>query len=110
MPGCRTFPPPAGVLTPLFSCAGFTPATDANADPSGFCSRAVDRLIARAEATQAQNPAAATELWQRAERAILAQAPVVPLYNADDVTRSSRIGSATSRTTRYRACFSTSSG
>jgi YVTN family beta-propeller protein len=87
------FPSPAGFLTPLFSCAAFAPATNDNSDPSGFCDPAVDRLLAQAESTQAQNPAAAIALWQQAERAILAQAPLVPLYNPRNVTFvSKRVG------------------
>jgi YVTN family beta-propeller protein len=90
VPWLSDFPSPAGFLTPLFSCAAYTPATATNADPSGFCNPAVDRLLSQAQATQAENPAAATALWQRAERAILAQAPVVPLYNARNVAFVSR--------------------
>jgi YVTN family beta-propeller protein len=81
------FPSDVGFLPPAFSCAAYAngnPAT--NQDPSGFCDRRVDRLLAAAEAAQTTNPALAPTLWQQAERAILALAPVVPTYNPDDVS------------------------
>jgi YVTN family beta-propeller protein len=71
------FPSVIGFLPPLFSC------TQNNA--SEFCDRAVDRLFAVAEAAQAQNPGAAPALWQKAERAVLAQAPIVPTDNPENV-------------------------
>jgi peptide/nickel transport system substrate-binding protein len=37
--------------------------------------------MARASAAQVQDPAAATTLWQGVEMALLAQAPLVPVYN-----------------------------
>jgi len=79
------FPSDAGFLPPLFSCASFSENPQANGDPSEFCDPVVDRLFAKAEAAQAENPAAASGLWQAAERAILAQAPLVPTYNQENV-------------------------
>jgi peptide/nickel transport system substrate-binding protein len=52
---------------------------------SKFCDRSIDAQMARAAATQVQDPAAASTLWQEAERSILAQAPVVPTYNPNIV-------------------------
>jgi peptide/nickel transport system substrate-binding protein len=48
---------------------------------AAFCDRSIDAQIDRATAVQAQAPPAATLLWQRIEREILAQAPVVPTSN-----------------------------
>ncbi len=88
------FPSDGGYLPPEFSCASFVAASPRSSqDPSEFCDRTVDRLFSRALAAQAANPAAAAALWQRAERAILAQAPVVPTYNQQDVSFvSKRVG------------------
>ncbi len=71
------YPSDAGFLPPVFSCD--------TANASEFCSHAVDRLFARAEAAQAENPAAAPALWQQAERAILLQAAIVPTDNSKNV-------------------------
>ena len=84
------FPSAAGFLPPQFSCAAFSPNPKRNQDPSEFCDHTVDRLLAAATAAQAQNPAAAPALWNRAERAILEQAPLVPGYTQEDVTFLSR--------------------
>ena len=79
------FPSDAGFLPPLFSCASFSTDLRRNGDPSEFCDHAVDRLFARAQAVQAENPGAAPPLWQAAERAILRQAPLVPTFNPEAV-------------------------
>jgi peptide/nickel transport system substrate-binding protein len=79
------FPSAAAFLPPLFSCGAFVPANPQNTNVSEFCDPAVDHLFSHAELVQSTNPAAATALWQRAERAILAQAPAVPLYNQENV-------------------------
>ncbi len=88
------FPSDAGFLPPQFSCASYVPANPhENANASEFCNRSVDRLLSEALAAQSANPAAASELWARAERAILAQAPIVPTYNQQDVSFvSKRVG------------------
>jgi ABC-type transport system substrate-binding protein len=46
----------------------------------------VDRLLAAATNADAENPTGAPARWQRAERAILALAPVVPMYNLQVAT------------------------
>jgi ABC-type transport system substrate-binding protein/class 3 adenylate cyclase/streptogramin lyase len=81
------FPSDAGFLPPLFSSDAFVPDNpNASDDPSGFNDPAVDRLMTHAEAVQAEEPSAAASLWQAAERAILEQAPAVPMYNQEQAT------------------------
>ena len=41
--------------------------------------------MARAAAVQAQDPPSAVALWQQVEGEILAQAPMVPTYNRQEV-------------------------
>lgn len=80
------FPSDVGFLPPEFSCAAFANGDpQLNQDPSGLCDPTVDRLLAEATAAQASNPAAAPALWQKAERAILALAPIVPTDNSQNV-------------------------
>src|SRR4029078_4469285 len=72
--------PSAGSFLPtLFSCRRVF-------NPSQFCAPSIDALFAAAEDAQAQNPGAATALWQKAERRLLAQAPLVPADNGKTVT------------------------
>jgi peptide/nickel transport system substrate-binding protein len=80
------FPSVASFLRPLFLCASFVPAQPrATTNASQFCDPAIDRQLAHAAAVQARDAPAATALWQRAERAILARAPIVPTANSLDV-------------------------
>jgi peptide/nickel transport system substrate-binding protein len=72
------YPSAAGFIPPLLSCAAFMPASPRNANLSEFCNPSIDAQMARAKVLQAQNPPAATLLWQRIERELLAQAPLVP--------------------------------
>jgi peptide/nickel transport system substrate-binding protein len=61
---------------------GFIPAMFRCADPNNlgdFCDLSIDAQMGRAQ--QAQDPWSATLLWQRIEREILAEAPVVPASN-----------------------------
>jgi peptide/nickel transport system substrate-binding protein len=71
------YPSPGGFLPPLFSCG--------SNNASEFCNPEIDRRFAAALKAQAQNPGAAPALWQGAERAVLAQAPVVPADNPKNV-------------------------
>jgi len=79
------FPSAAGFLPPQFSCDSFSEDPQQNSNLSEFCDPAIDRLFAKARAVQAQNPAAAAAFWQRAERALLRQAPLVPTFNPANV-------------------------
>ena len=80
------YPSPAGFLPLLFTCASFVPANGpANVNFAEFCDPAVDRQLRAAAALQAQNPAAATVAWQKAERTILELAPIVPMDNTRNV-------------------------
>jgi peptide/nickel transport system substrate-binding protein len=80
------FPSESSFISQLFSCASFVPGNrDVTTDPSGFCSRSIDRQIDHAKSVQAQDPPAAHALWRQIEREILAQAPMVPTYNRKNV-------------------------
>jgi peptide/nickel transport system substrate-binding protein len=72
------FPEPGGFLRSLVSCG-----SDVRRDPGGlnlsrFCDRRLDGAITRAQAAGL----AAGSAWQRLERRVAAQAPVVPLVDA----------------------------
>ena len=75
------------------TCTSFTPDSRDNSNYSEFCDPAIDRQIGKALALEANNPPAAASLWQRVDRAVVDQAPVIPLDNpkAVDVV-SKRVG------------------
>jgi peptide/nickel transport system substrate-binding protein len=50
-------------------------------DPSRFCDRRTDRLIARALRTETTDQIRANAIWTQAERRIVDQAAAVPLFN-----------------------------
>jgi YVTN family beta-propeller protein len=79
------FPSVASFIPPLLTCKAFVPALPGQTNLAEFCDRSIDAQIARAAAAQAQDPAAATVLWQKVERSLLAQAPLVPAYNRRNV-------------------------
>ena len=80
------YPSAAAFIPPLLSCDAFKPASPVqNTNYSGFCDHSIDAQMIHAAALQVDDPAAATKLWQRVERSILAQAPLLPVYNRSDV-------------------------
>jgi peptide/nickel transport system substrate-binding protein len=64
------YPSAATWIPPQYGCAG---------NQSGFCDRAVDRLIEKAVALQARDPSAANALWARIDRMLTDRAPFVHL-------------------------------
>jgi YVTN family beta-propeller protein len=80
MPWLADYPAPSTFLR-NFSCEGLIRGSRANRNPSQFCDRRAERLMAAAGRVQAIEPSAADSLWARAERRIVDQAPAVPAYN-----------------------------
>jgi peptide/nickel transport system substrate-binding protein len=76
----RPDPSPLGLLGGL-SCDSFIPndATGANFNSPEFCDPAVGRLLAQARDKRSSDPAAATALWTRVDRALVDKAPIIPL-------------------------------
>jgi peptide/nickel transport system substrate-binding protein len=59
-------------------------------DPSRFCDRHTDRLIARALQTETTDQIRANALWTQAQRRIVDQAAAVPLFNPNAIELVSR--------------------
>jgi ABC-type transport system substrate-binding protein len=68
-----------GFFDGTFQCGGYTPASASNLNPSGYCSRATDRLIAQAKQAQASAPASANAVWARVDRSIVDASPWIPV-------------------------------
>ena len=87
------FPSVSGFLPPILSCDAFVPASPLNQNLAEFCNPAIDTKMIRATELQAQDPPAATLLWQEAENDLLAHAPVVPILNRRNIDfLSERVG------------------
>jgi peptide/nickel transport system substrate-binding protein len=80
LPWIADYPAPSTFLD-LFKCTSIVRNDPVNLNPSLFCDRELDRLMAQAGRLQTVDPAAADELWAEAERRIVDQAPVVTAYN-----------------------------
>ena len=82
------------MIQPTFGCAGFVPGSpELTSNPSEFCDPHIDAEMEQAAALQAQDSSAANVLWQRIERELLAQAPMVPTTNRRNVDFvSARVG------------------
>jgi YVTN family beta-propeller protein len=88
------YPSDLSFLHEEFSCSTFVPANpQLSNSPSEFCNRSIDAQMEQAAAVQATDPPAATQVWQKIEREILAQAPVVPAFNPRNIDLlSKRVG------------------
>ena len=76
------FPSAEGFLRPLASCGAYVPTSpEATTNLAGFCDPSIDAQMDSALATQVQDPAEASAQWQHVEDAILAQGPIVPVFN-----------------------------
>jgi peptide/nickel transport system substrate-binding protein len=75
------------------SCAASNGDPQTNSNSSELCNRSVDAEIEHASQAQTLDPPAATLLWQKLERRLLALAPMVPTYNGRAVVfLSKRVG------------------
>ena len=79
------YPSAAAFIPPLLSCAAFVPASPGQNNWSGFCDHSIDAQMRHAAAVQVNDPTAAIKLWRGVERSILAQAPLLPVYNRSAV-------------------------
>ena len=68
-----------------FACASIRSGTPININPSQFCDPTMDRLTAEAKQLQVTDPIRAQDLWARAERRLVDQAPLVAAYNSSHV-------------------------
>ena len=70
------YPAPSDFFTPLLTCGSFQVANRAK-----FCDPGIDAETQRARRLQFTNPRAANRQWAKIERAIMRQAPWVPMIN-----------------------------
>jgi YVTN family beta-propeller protein len=85
------YPSPGEFLAYFLSCANYHPNDPARTTNSGgFCDARFDRLVGQAETLQLTDPAAAQDIWARADRLAVDQAAWVPLANTGDAELLSR--------------------
>ena len=76
----QDYPAASDFLNVLLSCASFTPGSDSSINISGFCNKPIDGQIQDALLTEQTGLEAANAKWAQVDRAVMAQAPVVPLF------------------------------
>jgi peptide/nickel transport system substrate-binding protein len=76
----QDYPSPSNFLQVLFSCASFTPGSDASVNISGFCEESIDGMMAEAQAASVADPAKAAEIWTKVDKAVTDAAPVAVLF------------------------------
>jgi YVTN family beta-propeller protein len=87
------FPDARDFIDPLLTCRSFLPGNPDNLNTAEFCDPRIDRLAALALSAESDDPGAATARWAAIDRALVDQAPWVPLYNPRDLSvLSPRIG------------------
>jgi len=84
------YPAASAYLNVFLSCSAFKPGSATNQNWSEFCDRRIDAWIQRALVLQATDPYRANQLWARVDRAIVDQAPLVPLFSLRQVDFVSR--------------------
>ena len=82
----QDYPTPSNFIEPLLTCRSFVPRSQKNLNIAEFCDPTIDAQVARADALQARDPAAAGQLWSRIDHELVDRAPWVPLYNPKTLT------------------------
>ncbi len=81
------------MIVGTFTCPDFSSTFPYYGYPADFCSPPLDADITKAEALEASDPLAATQLWAQIDRHIVDAAPAVMAFNPTDVTFvSARVG------------------
>lgn len=76
----QDYPSPSNFLQVLFSCASFTPGSDASVNISGFCDESIDQMMAEAQAASIEDPERAAEIWTAVDKAVTDAAPAAVLF------------------------------
>lgn len=89
----QDYPAASDFLNVLASCASFRPGSDSSINISGFCDKDIDAQMQQALVTGRTDQAAADEQWATIDQAVMAKAPVAPLFTPKIVDfTSKRVG------------------
>ncbi|MFT8896319.1 MAG: ABC transporter substrate-binding protein [Acetobacter sp.] len=100
------YPSASSFLRTLFSCATFIPHSSNSINASQFCDPKLDALMDKAAEVSLTDQKAGDALWAEASRALMAQAPAVPLDQTRRVALTSSRVHGTFDTPIYEAVFS----
>jgi peptide/nickel transport system substrate-binding protein len=75
---------------PLLTCDAYSPGSSINLNPGDFCDPKIDKEITGALAAQGSNSGASVSDWAQIDRAVVNQAPWVPVGNSETIDFVSR--------------------
>jgi peptide/nickel transport system substrate-binding protein len=79
-------PAASNVIPPLLSCRARERRADTvAANQAQHCDRALEPAMRRAHALQADDPAAANQIWARLDHTLTRRAPIIPLFSMTEV-------------------------
>jgi len=76
----QDYPSPSNFLQVLFSCASFTPGSDASVNIAGFCDKSIDAKMAAAQAAAITDPEKAAKIWTEVDHEVTDAAPLAVLF------------------------------
>ncbi len=82
----QDYPAASDFLKVLLSCQGFHPGSDNSINIAGYCNKAIDAKMNKAEALGLTNPTAANALWGQIDKQLMGTAaPWVPLFTPKQI-------------------------
>jgi peptide/nickel transport system substrate-binding protein len=82
----QDYPAASDFLKVLLSCSAFHPGSDNSINIAGYCNKAIDAKMNKAETLELTNPTAANALWGQIDQQMMsAGAPWVPLFNPKQI-------------------------
>jgi len=89
----QDYPAASNFLNVLASCASFHPGSDSSINIAGFCDPEIDAQMQQALVTGQTDTGAADALWTQIDQAVMAEAPIAPLFTPKIVDfTSERVG------------------
>ena len=89
----QDYPAASDFLNVLFGCDSFHAGSDASVNISGFCDKGIDAKMKAALAQAVTDQDGANKEWAKIDKAVMDQAPAVPLFNPKRVDFvSARVG------------------
>ena len=76
----QDYPAASDFLNVLESCASFVPGSDSSINIAGFCDKGIDAQMKDALVTSRTSVDAANVKWAQVDKAVMAKAPVAPLF------------------------------
>ncbi|MFZ1480245.1 MAG: ABC transporter substrate-binding protein [Paracoccaceae bacterium] len=81
----QDYPAASNFLNVLLGCASFHPGSDSSVNISGYCNEEIDARMQAAMQLATTDPDAANLEWAKIDQAMMAEAPIAPLFTPKHV-------------------------